>query len=112
MIGFDLQEMKGLLEKVTEKLTNISADAINLEFKDQYWDIPGQDAFDVTRPPKPEIRSLQDDIVELKRLLANSSSRTTTSEDVDRIISVLKAISHLYYTPTPLEAEKTQDLPE
>ena len=82
------------LQKIFDRVIEMLADCkeIKLADADYYWSINAPECYEMTDNPEIVVGSLVDDIEALKKLIDNEE-RPVTFVDLDRLASVLHAIS-------------------
>jgi hypothetical protein len=66
-------------------------DNVDIDNNDYYWTILSGDWLNFQEKPEPAVGSLEDDILELKKLLAEPSR--ASSVDLERLSAILKFLS-------------------
>lgn len=82
--------IKSIFELVVNKL--VVHDEVSYVDEDPYWKISAPECFDMSQTPNCEVGSLLDDVECLLSLTTNDD-RPVTSVDLDRLASLLNAIS-------------------
>ena len=82
------------LQKICDRVLEMLADfeEIKIADADYYWSISAPECYKMTDNPEMVVGSLVDDIEALKKLIDNEE-RPVTFVDLDRLASVLYAIS-------------------
>jgi hypothetical protein len=91
MINIEIKQLEQILLQTIEKLHSANVETIEIDF-DNYWIILSNDWNDFDNEIAPAVGSLKDDWDCLLKTI-NNKDRAFSYLDVDRLASILRAIS-------------------
>jgi hypothetical protein len=90
MNNLTINELEKLFKLIVEKLKKDNIKNISIDF-DEYWFITSDEWNNLNETPQPGVGSLAEDVEYLKKAL--NQNEIFTYSDLDRMSSILKAIS-------------------